>query len=143
MAQVVVESQKQLYEQSIFADGHRWNADEPSDQGGRGQGPSPYRLLLSALGACTSMTVQMYASRKGWPLESVRVELDHQRIHAKDCEDCQSADGFVADIALRLQLSGDLSEEQRQRLLEIAGKCPVKKTLTGEVRIRCQLVQRA
>lgn len=139
MSEVVVKSGSQLYVQEIESDGLRWRADEPVEAGGQGSGPSPYGLLLSALGACTSMTLQMYASRKQWPLSGVEVRLAHRRTHAKDCSDCESKEGFIAEIDLTLTVRGDLTGEQRARLLEIAGKCPVKRTLEGEIKIRSKL----
>ncbi len=139
MSEVVVKSGSRLYAQEIESGGLRWSADEPLEEGGQGTGPSPYRLLLSALGACTSMTVQMYAARKEWPLAGVEVKLAHRRVHAKDCSDCESKEGFIAEIDLSLKLSGDLTREQRDRLFEIAGKCPVKRTLEGEIRVRSVL----
>ncbi len=124
----------------LTAGRHRWLADEP-DGLGDDTGPNPYQLLLGALGACTAMTVQMYARRKGWPLEAVEVELDTHKIHARDCEDCESdPDTRVNIVALELTLRGDLTPEQLQRLEEIAGRCPVHRTLTTETKIRTRLV---
>jgi len=140
MSQVVVESFGGTYTQRISGRGHEWLSDEPEESGGNDRGPTPYQLLLASLGACTSITAQMYARRKGWPLEGVRVELEHQRVHARDCDGCESREGFVSKIEVRIAFSGELDEEQRQRLLEIAGKCPVKKTLQGEVIIKPELV---
>ena len=140
MSKVKVRSGAAPYEQIIEADGHRWRADEPRSLGGQDLGPSPYRLLLSALGACTAMTLQMYAQRKQWPLESVAVELEHQRVHAKDCHDCETEKGQISEIHLNLSLTGDLSADQRARLFEIAGRCPVKRTLEGEIKVRSSLL---
>jgi len=115
---------------------HRWIADEPeSVQGGADGGPDPYGLLLAGLGSCTAMTLRMYANHKGLELGSVQVALRHQRIHASDCEDCEHSGGRIDEIERHIKLDGDLSSQQRQRLLEIADRCPVHRTLTGEVRI--------
>lgn len=122
------------YTQQITAGHHRLVADEPSPIGDDA-GPTPYDLLLAGLGACTSMTVRMYADRKGWPLERVRVGLRHSRIHAEDCAECETTKGWIAHIDLDVELIGDLDETQRHRLMEIAKRCPVHQTLTSEVRI--------
>lgn len=140
MSKVKVEWSGPAYTQSISNGKHRWKADEPATQGGADNGPTPYELLLSALGACTAMTLRMYAERKEWPLENVAVELEQRRIHAKDCADCENQDGFVAEITLGLKVEGELSAEQKERLLEIAGKCPVKRTLESEIKVRSSLV---
>lgn len=118
------------------ADGHALVADEPVDLGGTGAGPTPYDYLLTALGSCTAITVRMYADRKGWPLESVTVRLGRQRIHAKDCEECETENGRIDHIELELDLEGPLDDEQRQRLREIADRCPVHRTLDSEVWIQ-------
>lgn len=120
--------------------GHQLLADEPAALGGTDTGPGPYDFLLSGLGACTSMTVSLYARRKQWPLEGVTVRLRHSRIHAADCEDCEKKDGMLDRIELDVELHGTLTEEQRTRLIEIANKCPVHRTLTSEINIRTQLV---
>jgi putative redox protein len=130
----VTETASGTYTQQITAGHHRLVSDEPRPIGDDA-GPPPYDLLLAGLGACTSMTVRMYADRKGWPLERVRVTLRHSRIHAKDCADCETTAGFVDHIDREIELSGDLDEDQRQRLLNIAERCPVHQTLTSEVRI--------
>lgn len=110
-------------------------ADEPLEAGGEDRGPGPYELLLGALGACTSMTLQLYARRKGWQLERVQVHLSHSRIHADDCVDCETKEGYLDEIRKDIVVSGPLTDEQRQRLLEIADRCPVNQTLKHEVRI--------
>ncbi len=110
--------------------GDAFVSDEP--QGiGDGLGPDPYELLLSALGSCTVMTLQLYARRKEWSLEEVDVELSHNRIHASDCDDCEQDEGFVEQIEVKLRVEGNLDEQQRERLAYIATRCPVHKTLAS------------
>jgi uncharacterized OsmC-like protein len=138
MAEVIVSSVGFL-KQEITAGNHRLVADEPKEAGGSDEGPDPYSLLLASLGACTSMTLQLYAKRKNWPLEKVEVRLSHSRIHAEDCEDCQTKDGKVSRIDRRISLTGPLSDEQKTRLLEIAQHCPVHRTLTSEISIKDHL----
>lgn len=134
MTTVTVRSQHH-YQQEIIAGDHILFADEPADAGGDDTGPNPYALVLGGLGACTSITLQMYARRKGWPLEGVEVELTHSRDHAQDCHDCEQADTRLDRVQVNLTLRGDLSPEQRQRLLQIAQKCPVNKTLGAGLKI--------
>lgn len=125
----------------ISAGRHRLLADEPEGVG-EDAGPNPYDLLLGALGACTAMTVQLYARRKGWPLAGVAATLEHDKIHARDCQDCSSdPEARVDVIHLTLSLTGDLTAEQVARLQEIAGRCPVHRTLTGEIKIRTALAE--
>ncbi len=135
MAQVTVESVRNLQQRVIIRE-HILRADEPVEAGGNDTGPNPYEYLLAALGACTAMTLLLYARRKGIALQKVRVELDHSRIHAQDCADCESKQGFVTEIHRRILLEGNLAEEERARLLEIATRCPVHRTLAGEIKIR-------
>jgi putative redox protein len=134
----VTETGSGTYTQQIAAGHHRLVADEPRPIGDDA-GPTPYDLLLAALGACTSMTVRMYATRKGWPLEQIRVTLRHSRIHARDCADCETSKGWIDHIDRDVELVGDLDDTQRQRLLYIAGRCPVHQTLTSEVDIATSL----
>jgi putative redox protein len=134
MAEVIVTSIGYLKEE-ISAGRHIIIADEPAEAGGSDAGPDPYSLLLGALGACTAMTVQMYAKRKGWPLEKIEVSLRHSRFHAEDCKQCETKEGMLSRIEKYISLSGPLSEEQRARLLEIAARCPVQKTVTSEIAI--------
>jgi len=134
----VAESGTGTYTQEILAGGHRLIADEPRPFGDDA-GPSPYDLLLSALGACTSMTVRMYANKKNLPLEQVRVSLRHSRIHAQDCADCETKQGMVDHIDRDIELIGDLDDEQREKLLAIAERCPVHRTLTSEVHVTTSL----
>lgn len=135
MSHVRVESLQNL-QQLVTAGEHQFRADEPREQGGDGTAPTPYEYLLGALGQCTSMTLLMYARRKGIPLEKVVVELDDSRVHAADCADCTSSEGYIHEIKRKIRMEGPLTGEQRTRLLEIADKCPVHKTLTAEIKIR-------
>ncbi|HEX7790438.1 MAG TPA: bifunctional alpha/beta hydrolase/OsmC family protein [Afipia sp.] len=122
--------------QNVIAAGQlRILADEPIDVGGMDSGPGPYDFLLGALGACTSMTMRLYAERKAIPLARTTVTLKHSRIYAKDCEDCETKDGMIGLIERTIAMDGDLDAEQRQKLMEIADKCPVHRTLTSEIKI--------
>jgi putative redox protein len=132
---VVREAGEGPYVQTILAAGHELTADEPRALGGQGRGPGPYDLLLAGLGACTSITLRMYADRKGWPLARTSIILHHERIHAEDCEDCEEKEGRIDRIERAITLEGDLDAAQRKRLMEIADKCPVHRTLTGIIRI--------
>ena len=134
MTQVVAKIDRAKYKTSLQFQNHQLTADEPEPLG-RDTGPNPYDLLLAALGACVSMTLRMYADRKGWDLIDVQVNLEQSRVHAADCENCESEEGFVHIIEKKLKFSGDLSQEQKDRLLEISSKCPVQKTLSNEIKI--------
>lgn len=135
MAEVIARTTRN-YQVEIEAGAHRLLADEPRTAGGDDTGPDPYSLLLAALGACISITTKLYATRKGWPLERVNVRLRHQKIHAEDCADCETKLGFVDEIIRSVSFDGNLTDEQRARLREIATKCPVHRTLTSEIVIR-------
>jgi uncharacterized OsmC-like protein len=137
---VVVRGSAAGFAQEIHAGAHRLHADEPVSAGGTDTGPSPYDLLLAALGACTSMTVAMYARRKVWPLEEVTVHLRHSKIHAADCAECETKEGMLDRIERDIHFAGLLTEEQRSKLLEIANKCPVHRTLTSEIHIKTREV---
>jgi putative redox protein len=134
----VTETGSGTYTQQITVAHHKLVSDEPRPIGDDA-GPTPYDLLLAGLGACTSMTVRMYADRKGWQLDRIRVTLRHSRIHAKDCTDCETSRGLIDHIDRDLELSGDLDDTQRERLLHIAERCPVHQTLTSEVHIATSL----
>ncbi|MHC4938915.1 MAG: OsmC family protein [Planctomycetota bacterium] len=133
---VVRETGEGTFTQEITVGEHTLVADEPKSVGGDDRGPNPYDFLLAALGTCTSMTLRMYARHKKLPLERVTVKLKHHRIHAKDCEDCESEKGFVDIIEREVKIEGDLTAEQRARMLEIADRCPVHRTLHSEVKVR-------
>lgn len=135
---VVTETSAGGFTRQIAAGQHQLMADEPPPVGDN-TGPTPYDLVLAGLGACTSMTVRMYADRKRWSLEQIRVTLRHFRIHAKDCADCETTNGYIDQIDCDVELTGDLDDTQRQRLLHIAERCPVHQTLTSEVRITTSL----
>ena len=124
------------YRTELCAGAFRLVADEPEDMGGTNEGPSPYDLLLAALGSCTAMTLRMYADRKSWPLDEVEVHLRHYKIHARDCAECETTVGKVDHIDRYIELRGDLSDEQRARLIDIATRCPVNRTLTHEIKVR-------
>jgi len=133
---VVRETGQGRFQQEVTVGAHRFLADEPREAGGLDSGPGPYDLLLAGLGACTAMTLRLYAERKALPLERVTVRLNHSRIHAADCADCETKEGMLDRIDRAITLRGTLDAEQRRRLLEIADKCPVHRTLTSEIDIR-------
>ena len=134
MDTVKVESFQNL-RQIVSTDTNSWIADEPPEEGD-GLGPNPYELLLAALGSCTSMTLILYAKRKGWPLEGVTVELSHERVHADDSRECEEQDDLMVDVIRRyIVVRGALDKEQEERLLYIARRCPVHRTLTGSLEI--------
>jgi putative redox protein len=127
--------------QVVRAGNHRFFADEPVSAGGDDAGPGPYDLLLAALGACSSMTMRLYADRKGIAADRFSVRLAHRRIHAEDCRDCETTSGDVGEITKEVTIEGNISDAERARLFEIAEKCPVHRTLTREIKIRSTLVE--
>jgi putative redox protein len=137
---VIVHGTAASFAQEIEVGSHELFADEPASYGGTDTGGSPYDLLLAALGACTSMTIGLYARKRGWPLEKITVSLRHFKIHAKDCDDCETKEGRLDRIELEIHLDGALTDEQRAKLMEIAGKCPVHQTLTSEINIKTRAV---
>jgi putative redox protein len=132
---VLVTEVNQQFLRHIYADDHDWLSDEPTRVGGDNSGPDPYELLLAALGSCTSMTLRMYANRKKWSVSDIRVTLSHERDHGADCERCDQPDQVIDVIKRSIQVDGDLDEAQKARLLEIADRCPVHRTLTGDLKI--------
>jgi putative redox protein len=137
--QVIARIGKSGYATDIMAEGHSMVADEPVSMGGTHLGPAPYGYLMAGLGACTAMTLRMYSDRKEWSLDSVTVKLNHQKIHATDCEACETKEGKLDQIECEIELTGDLDNQQKQRLLKIADRCPVHRTLKSEVMIKTEL----
>jgi uncharacterized OsmC-like protein len=133
---IVRETRRGQFDQEIISGPHHLVADELVAAGGLDSGPGPYDLLLASLGACTSMTIRLYADRKKIPLQRVEVRLRHFKVYATDCAECETKEGMVDHIDREIALHGELSSEQRARLIEIANKCPVHRTLTSEINIR-------
>jgi uncharacterized OsmC-like protein len=142
-ADVVVHGDARSFKQEIVAGKHRLLADEPVGAGGGDAGPDPYDYLLASLGVCTSMTVGLYARRKQFPLENITVSLRHSRIYAEDCEECETREGMLDRIDVEIELTGPLTAEQHAKLMEIAAKCPVHRTLTSEINIRLRAASKA
>jgi uncharacterized OsmC-like protein len=137
---VVVRGDARSFKQQIVAGKYQLQADEPLSVGGNDEAPDPYDYLLASLGACTSMTVGLYARKSRFPLENVTVSLWHSRIHARDCEECETKEGMLDRIELEIEMTGPLTPEQRKKLMEIAAKCPIHRTLTSEINIRTRSV---
>ena len=137
---VVVTAERSGLQQNITIGPHQLRADEPPASGGADAGPDPYELLLASLGACTGMTIRMYAERKKWPLEGVQVQLTHSKIYAEDCANCETQPRFLDRIERKISFTGNLSPDQLQRLREIADKCPVHRTLSSQVQIYTSVV---
>ena len=135
-ANIVVRGSAREFLQDVVSGKHHLRADEPASAGGSDAAPGPYDYLLIALGVCTSMTVGLYARRKQLPLENITVSLWHSRIHAKDCEECDTKEGMLDRIEVEVDLTGSLTPEQHAKLMEIAAKCPVHRTLKSEINIR-------
>ncbi len=135
---VVVAERDKKFAQDIHSDHHHWIADEPSSVGGTNFGPDPYEHLLAALGSCTTMTMRMYAERKNWPVENISVELNHARDHGKDCVECDEAHQKIDVINRKISITGPLDDEQRSRMLSIADKCPVHRTLHNKLVVRTE-----
>ncbi len=137
--EVVVHGGPTGLRQQIQAGPNAWVADEPTAVGGTGEGPTPYDLLLGALGACTSMTLRLYADRRKWPLEGVTVRLRHSRVHRDDCVNCEKKDSSIERVERTLELSGPLTEDQRKHLVDIAERCPVHQTLRNNLEVHTTL----
>ncbi|MBV9618251.1 MAG: OsmC family protein [Verrucomicrobia bacterium] len=135
-ASVIVRGTAEGFLQEIESGSYHLQADEPKEAGGGNAAPGPYEYLLMALGSCTSMTIGLYARRKQIPLQTITVFLSHSRIHAQDCEACETKQGLLDRIDLRIELTGSLTPDQHAKLMEIAGKCPVHRTLDSEIDIR-------
>ncbi|MBA2503657.1 MAG: OsmC family protein [Pyrinomonadaceae bacterium] len=134
MSEITVTSIKNFQNEVRYDENQSFTIDEPVNVGGDGTGPDPYTLLLAALGGCISMTVTMYAKRKGWPVSRVTVRLSHERVHAEDCAECEhTTDGFALRIKRAVHIEGELTQEQEVRLHEIALKCPLHRTLASEI----------
>jgi len=129
------------YKVEIKSGNHLLVSDESIEAGGSDAGLNPYELLLASLGSCKAITMRMYATRKNFPLNEITIKLKIDKIHAKDCEECETKEGKIDKIEVEINLSGDLNDEQRKRLLEISGKCPVHKTLTSEMKIYTSIVK--
>jgi putative redox protein len=132
---VVRETRNSKFQQTVTTGPHEMVADEPVTVGGQDSGPGPYDFVLAGLGACTSMTMRMYADRKSLPVERITVTLKHSKIHAADCAECETREGMLDQIDRVISIEGNLDDDQRKRLMEIADKCPVHRTLTSEIRI--------
>lgn len=133
---VVVRGNAREFLQEVVSGRHHLRADEPASDGGGDAAPGPYDYLLIGLGVCTSMTVGLYARKRRLPLENITVSLRHSRIHAKDCDDCETKEGLLDRIDVAVELTGPLTPEQHAKLMEIAGKCPVHRTLKSEIQIK-------
>src|SRR5215475_13449590 len=140
---VVVRGSARDFQQEVTAGKHHLIADEPVSFGGGDAGPDPYDYLLTALGTCTSMTIGLYARRNRLPLEHIRVSLAHSRIYAADCEECETKEGMLDRIDVEVELTGTLTPEQHAKLMQVAEKCPVHRTLTSEINIKLKPAEKS
>ena len=136
---VSVEGPATGFRTEVEVGGHRFVVDEPAAVGGSDKGPTPYEMLLAGLGACTAMTLRIYADRKKWPLERARISLIHRKVHAQDCVDCPTKPAKMDVVDRVITLEGALTEEQRAKLLEIAERCPVHQTLNSKIQVNTRL----
>ena len=137
---VIVHGDAKGFAQKIDVGAHHLEADEPVSYGGTDSAPTPYDFILAALGSCTSMTIGLYARKRSWPVEKITVSLWHSKIHAMDCDDCETKEGRIDRIEMEIHIDGALTDEQRTKLMEIAGKCPIHQTLTHEINIKTRAV---
>ena len=140
---VVVRGSAKNFEQEVTVGKHNFVADEPLNAGGGDAGPDPYDYLLTALGVCTSMTIGFYARRNRMPLENITVSLSHSRIYAADCEECETKEGMLDRIDIEVELTGSLSPEQHAKLMQVAARCPVHRTLTSEINIKLRAAEKS
>lgn len=136
---VIVRGRAEAFRQAIVVGPHELVSDEPRGAGGEDAGPDPYDLLAAALGSCTSMTIGLVARRRGWPLEAVEVRVRHRKVHAVDCAECQERDAKIDRLERTISLLGPLTDEQRQALVDVAGRCPVQRTLQSRIEIVTEL----
>lgn len=136
---IVIVKNNEGFETKIYSGNHVWNADEPVSAGGTDTGPTPYDLLLSSLGSCKAITMRMYASRKNIPLEAVTIKLSQKKIYADDCSNCETKEGKIDSINIEISFVGNLTNEQKESLINIADKCPIHKTLTSEIQIKSSI----
>jgi putative redox protein len=139
MSKVVARSTTEPFTTQLSVRSHTWVVDEPEESGGQDIGPTPYEQFLGSLAACAVITAQMYAKRKEWPLESISIETERRLIDAEECPDCSTQKGKVLEVAFKVHISGPLTEEQRSRIYDIVGRCPVKRAVEGEVKFRSEL----
>src|ERR1051325_591422 len=142
-AHVVVRGGAKNFQQDVVVGEHKFVADEPVSSGGGDTGPDPYDYLLTALGVCTSMTIGFYARRNHFPLENITVSLSHMRIYAADCEECETKQGMLDRIDVEVELTGSLTPDQHAKLMQVAAKCPVHRTLTSEINIRLRTAEKS
>lgn len=139
MQEIVIRSTGTPYVTRIRTRSHEWLADEPTESDGQDEAATPFEQFVGAIGSCSVITAQMYARRKGWPLEEIEIEIGYRRINAADCPDCETEKGKIAEFTMQIQMKGELSPDQRDRLLDIIGRCPVKRAVEGEVKFRMSM----